>query len=117
MRHGQRRQGAHQAAFHLVLQIAVEEHGVPALPQPGVHVGGQAVQVAHLDADVVRARDLGQLVKLALGHVAGGDEQHRRGPRRARQQQQQRRAQPQPTQLVVCSQISLQPFADKRKQL
>ncbi len=84
----QGRQRARQARTHLVLQIAVEEHRVASGPQAGVHIGRQAVDVAHLDVDAVRACNLLQLVELALRHVAGGDEQHRRGARRAGQQQQ-----------------------------
>ena len=91
---GQAGQRAHQAVAHLVLQIAVEEHRITPAPQAGIDVGRQAVQVAHLDLDAMGARNLGQLVELALRHIARGDEQHRRGTRHADQQEQRGAQQP-----------------------
>ena len=82
-------QRAGQVLAHLVLLVAVEEHHVLPLEQPGIGVGRDLAQVAHLHVDTVRARHVGQQTELARGHVGGGDEQHRgrlrRPPRQKRQ--------------------------------
>ena len=85
-----------QVLAHLVLLVGVEEHHVLALEQPGIGVGRDLAQVAHLHGYAVRARHVGQQAELARGHVGRGDEQHRgrlrspHGPYRQKGQQAQR---------------------------
>ena len=95
VRGAQAGQRAGQVLAHVVLLVAVEEHHVLPLEQPGIGVGRDLAQVAHLHINAVRARNVGQQAKLARGHVGGGDEQHRGRLRYAhRQKGQQAQGQP-----------------------
>ena len=77
VRGAQAGQRAGQVLAHLVLLVAVEEHHVLPLEQPGIGVGRDLAQVAHLHIDAMRACNVGQQAEFARGHVGGGDEQHR----------------------------------------
>ena len=95
VRRAQAGQRAGQVLAHVVLLVGVEEHHVLPLEQPGIGVGRDLAQVAHLHINAVRARNVGQQAELARRHVGRGDEQHRgrlrspQGPYRQKGQQAQ----------------------------